>query len=198
MAAGVAGLLALAMVETAVAADEGAPVTLAWDANAEPDLAGYRVHYGLTSGAPSQSVDIGKEPTVTLTGLTARTTYYVVVTAYNTEGVESFPSDEIAFSPLAVPTTTFTMEPLAAPPAGDPALTASAATISGWTSLPAGGFSFVITANPGQTLAVYVSKDMINWELLGTTSNPTGRLQAVDEAAGALTGRFYQVLPYQG
>jgi len=122
----------------------------------------------------------------------------VVVTAYNTAGLESLPSDEISFSPLETPTLTFAMEPMPAPPAGDPALTASAATISDWTPLASGGFAFVITASPGQTLAVYASSDMLNWELLGTTTNPSGRLQATDHAAGSENGRYYQVVPAQG
>jgi hypothetical protein len=177
---------------------EGAPVTLAWDANPETDLAGYRVYYGLTSGTPTKTLDVGKATTAILQGLTATTTYYAVITAYNTAGVESFPSDEISFNPLAPPPVTFTMEPLTAPAPGDPALTGSSATITGWAARPDGGFGFVITAAAGQSLAVYASDDMLNWELLGTTSNPTGRVQAVDQSEPAQTGRYYQVLPHQG
>jgi hypothetical protein len=33
-------------------------VTLAWDANTEPDLAGYKVHYGTASGSYTTSVDV--------------------------------------------------------------------------------------------------------------------------------------------
>ena len=183
-------------MESARAA-EGAPVTLAWNANAEENLAGYRVRYGLTTGSHTEVVDVGKETTVTLSGLTATTAYYVVVTAYNTAGLESLPSDEISFSPLATPTEeTFVAEPLAAPAPEDPALRASAATIGQWSAGSGGAFSFVITANPGQTLAVYASPDMLNWELLGTTPNPTGRLQVTDHAAAAVVGRYYQVLPH--
>ena len=38
-------------------------VTLAWDANTESDLAGYRVHYGTASGSYTTSVDVHKVTT---------------------------------------------------------------------------------------------------------------------------------------
>ena len=52
-------------------------VTLAWDANTEPDLAGYKVHYGTSSGSYTSSVDVHKVTTAIVTGLTAGQTYYL-------------------------------------------------------------------------------------------------------------------------
>lgn len=187
------GLSQAALGQQAVGA---APVTLAWDANTETDLAGYRVHLGQASGQPTSTFEAGRDTTITLDTLTPGETYYVVVTAYNTSGMESLPSEEIAFTALSLEPT-FAMEPMSAPPAGDPALTASAATITQGKALENGGYAFVITANPGQTLAVYASGDMLNWELLGTTTNPTGRLQAIDPSASGENSRFYQVVPQQ-
>ena len=173
-----------------------APVTLTWDANTETDLAGYRVHVGQTSGQPTSTIEAGRTTSITLETLSPGETYYVVVTAYNTSGLESLPSEEIAFTALGLEPA-FAMEPMTAPAAGDPALSASAATITQGRALESGGYGFVITANPGQPLAVYASGDMLNWELLGTTTNPTGRLQATDMAASGQRSRFYQVVPHQ-
>ncbi|HSN24149.1 MAG TPA: hypothetical protein VLS45_08295, partial [Methylomicrobium sp.] len=38
-------------------------VTLAWDANTESDLAGYKVHYGTASGSYTTVVDVHKVTT---------------------------------------------------------------------------------------------------------------------------------------
>jgi hypothetical protein len=37
---------------------EGFSITLAWDANTEPDLAGYSIYYGRASGDYSNSIDV--------------------------------------------------------------------------------------------------------------------------------------------
>ena len=56
-------------------------VTLAWDANSEPNIAGYKLHYGTTKGEPSQSVDVGNTTTATASNLNDETTYFFKVTA---------------------------------------------------------------------------------------------------------------------
>ena len=64
------------------------------DGSALADLAGYKVHYGTSSGVYTQSIDIGMVTTYQATGLAGGFTYYFVVTAYNQAGVESEPSNE--------------------------------------------------------------------------------------------------------
>jgi hypothetical protein len=73
-------------------------VTLAWDPNSESDLAGYRLYYGEASGEYSQSVDVGNTNTITVSTLNEATTYFFVVTAYDTTGLESDPSNEVSYS----------------------------------------------------------------------------------------------------
>jgi hypothetical protein len=86
-----------------------ADVTLAWDANTEENLAGYKVHYGRASGN-YDGAGSGSEPspiTVPLSSLVASSpeftvrdlpdgTYYFVVTAFNTDGLESGYSNEVS------------------------------------------------------------------------------------------------------
>jgi hypothetical protein len=99
------GLLILASLflcfqATSYAAD----VTLQWDANTEPDLAGYRIYQSDTSGiytfGPDYDVEdltvaqAGDPPSCTLTNV-LNATWYWVVTAYDTEGLESEPSNEV-------------------------------------------------------------------------------------------------------
>ena len=76
-------------------------VTLGWDAISDPQIVGYRLHYGTSTGNYTQFFDVGASNTVTLTNLTAGTDYFFVVTCYNTVGAESLPSDEVSFSVAA-------------------------------------------------------------------------------------------------
>ena len=57
--------------------------TLAWDANTEPTLGGYQLYYGQASGNYTANVDVGKQTSYTLTGLTDGKTYYFAAKAYN-------------------------------------------------------------------------------------------------------------------
>ncbi len=55
-------------------------LTLAWDANTEPELSGYRLYQGSSSGNYSSSIDVGDVTTYTLTGLREGQTYYFALT----------------------------------------------------------------------------------------------------------------------
>ena len=71
--------------------------TLEWDANTEPDLAGYKLYCGAASGSYDTVIDVGNSTTYTLTDLPAGRTYYIAATAYNTAGLESGYSNEVVF-----------------------------------------------------------------------------------------------------
>jgi hypothetical protein len=91
-------LFGLASVES-FAAD----IQLAWDPNPETNLAGYKLYYGLAPGNYGVAIDLGNQTTYTVTGLAAGT-YYFVVTAYNTSGLESDASNEVSAT-IGVPPT---------------------------------------------------------------------------------------------
>jgi hypothetical protein len=84
-------LLPLLLYQSALAAQIG----LAWDANEEGDLAGYKVYYGTTTGTYGSPIDVGNVTTYILTGLTSGQRYYVAVTAYDTSDNESGYSNEV-------------------------------------------------------------------------------------------------------
>ncbi|HTG45676.1 MAG TPA: fibronectin type III domain-containing protein, partial [Verrucomicrobiae bacterium] len=73
-----------------------ASVTLAWDANTEPDLAGYFIYYGPINSTP-QRIDVGLVTSTTINNLTPDITYVFYATAYNTAGLESDPSQKISY-----------------------------------------------------------------------------------------------------
>ncbi len=81
---------------------EAAGVTLTWDSNYEADLAGYKVYYGTSSGEygtpkimPLASLQDVTNPGCAVTDLDGAKTWYFVVTAYDTEGLESDYSNEV-------------------------------------------------------------------------------------------------------
>jgi len=75
-----------------------AQVTLAWDPNREPDVAGYRLYYGTRSGNYPSMVDIRNRASCTIANLESGKTYYFAATAYDYQGHESGFSDEIRYT----------------------------------------------------------------------------------------------------
>jgi fibronectin type 3 domain-containing protein len=72
-------------------------LTLAWDPNLEPDVAGYKVYYGTQSRDYIHVVDIGHQTSCTISGLTSGEVYYFAVTAYDINNNESAFSVEITY-----------------------------------------------------------------------------------------------------
>ena len=81
------------------------PVVLAWDPISEPDLAGYKLHWGPTSGSPTTHFDVGNVTQVTLNNSTLPDPAYFTVTAYCRDLSENRPSNEVIFA-QAAPTPT--------------------------------------------------------------------------------------------
>ena len=91
--------LVLALIASTLPAFAVGNLTLAWDAPAPaPDVAGYIVHYATTSGQYASATNVGNATAATISGLQDGVTYYFAVTAYNTAGLESDMSNEVAYS----------------------------------------------------------------------------------------------------
>jgi len=78
-------------------------ITIAWDPNKEPELAGYRIYYGTASGSYKSCVDIGNPPKspsglieYTLSGLDKGKKYYIAVIAYEKNKDTSGFSSEVS------------------------------------------------------------------------------------------------------
>lgn len=83
-------------LSSATAAD--ASLTLAWNANSEPDIAGYRLHYGTAANPYGLMLDVATT-SAPVSGLQNGDTYTFAVTAYNTDGVESSYSLPVSYTP---------------------------------------------------------------------------------------------------
>ena len=87
-----------------------AAVTLAWDANTETSVAGYKVGYGTGSGSYSSTVDVGNWTSVNISGLETGRRYYFACKAYDAAGRESAYSGEVSYTPPAA-ACTYTIAP---------------------------------------------------------------------------------------
>jgi len=101
-----------------------ADITLRWDANTETDLAGYKLYYKTDSSGPPyedtgadqgpspidiplSSLSDPNNPEFTITGLDAGHIYFLVLTAYDTEGNESGYSNEVSTFYISSPQNGF-------------------------------------------------------------------------------------------
>jgi hypothetical protein len=150
-----------------------AQVTLAWDPNTEPDVAGYRIYYGLLSDQYSDSVDVGNQTSCTLSSLQGGTTYYFAATAYDREGYESDFSNEVVFN--ASIACTYSVSPVSKRfIAKGGTGTVNITTTSGCTWTAASNASWlVITSNSSGT-----GNGAVNYSVLSnsSTSERTGTL----------------------
>ena len=97
--ASVLGIIGLAVLSSQSASAES--VTLAWNPSVTPGVTGYNLYYGTSSHSYSASVAAGSATNATVSGLTAGTTYFFAVTAYDSFGIESDFSVETNYVPVA-------------------------------------------------------------------------------------------------
>src|SRR2546426_6101220 len=90
-------LLVIALLLGTASSLHAATATAMWDPNPEPDIAGYKLSYGILPGTYTTTVDVGNVTTWTITTLTAGLRYYFVVQAYNTSALTSVVSAEVFY-----------------------------------------------------------------------------------------------------
>ena len=198
------GLIALSfflmMPDTGLAEDAGTGrARFSWEAVPDPIVAGYKVHWGSSSGNYTHTADAGNVTEIIITHFTEGMTYFAAVTAYDSSGEESEFSEEYSFVYTSNNTDLGTPE---ADPDGDgiPNLLESALK-NGDPQTPNPGIlpvsSFVTIAkrqylaltvnkNPDTTgidYAVEVSSDLLSW------NSGTGHTVLVNETPEQLVVR---------
>jgi hypothetical protein len=111
LTAGVAGSLSL-LSGSLARAQTTQSVSLAWNANADPSVVGYNVHYGTSSNSltTTQNVKGSATTTATVSGLTTGKTYYFAVTAYNAAGINSRYSNQVSYTATSTPTASLAID----------------------------------------------------------------------------------------
>ena len=72
-------------------------ITLAWDPNSEPDLAGYKLYIGTSSGNYTQTRNLGLTTQYTISDLIGGPPYFFALKAYNQNGILSGFSGEVQY-----------------------------------------------------------------------------------------------------
>lgn len=119
---------------------------LEWNPNWEPDLVGYKIHIGETSGNYTHVIDVVGVSRTILTDVPLGSTLYCAISAYTSSGLESPLSEELVVkvgAPKPVVDTSFTIQ---SPGQGQ----------LQWR-YPND------TAFPAERFTVYASEDLVNW-----------------------------------
>lgn len=144
-----------------------ANVSLAWDANLESDIVGYKVYFGTSSGSYSDAVDIGNRTSHTIPNLLPGRTYFLALAAYNTAGLESDLSAEVSYTPPGI----------------------------ALAHLGAGQYRVRFSDSPGATCRIEFTErlDSPVWLSLGThTANAGGLVELIDSPGIYSPRRFYR------
>jgi uncharacterized repeat protein (TIGR02543 family) len=175
-------------------------VTVAWDANTEPDIAGYKVYYGTASRNYSNVIDVGKVTSFSVPSLLEGTTYYFAVIAYSAPDGPSDYSPEISYTiptfpaPISVTiqgsgTVTPNLNGLMLDLGRSYTITASPAAgyaFSGWSgTISATTPQLTFVMQPGMTL---VATFVDNTAPAVVITSPATNLRVTNSAAVTLTG----------
>jgi hypothetical protein len=120
-------------------------VHLAWDANTEPTVGGYKLYYGKATRNYSLSVDVGKVTDYVLTGVSEDKPIFFAVTAYDTSRNESAYSEELECAVIKEEITG----------TGKATITN---TVTGWTASTTKQL-FVVEKNRSKTLTITVQPE---------------------------------------
>lgn len=157
-AARILAICAALLILSAASAFAQSSLRVAWNANTESDLAGYRLTYVPQGGGTSRTVDVGNVTTTTVTGLDLGRWYNFSLVAYNQTGGVSAPSATVsAFTTYLTGLSVSSASPF---------LTNTTVT---WTAIPATGspaleYEFWLWSSTGWTLARgWSSQASLSW-----------------------------------
>lgn len=154
---------------------QSSEVTLEWDANTEPDVAGYNIYIGTQSRQYDVFLDAGSNTIKRVQSLEPGRTYYFAVTAFNRSLLESAFSDEVTYTVPVNGTNAF-LPPL---------------SITRLGTLP----SIDFPVQSGRIYVVQASTDLHSWETIHTVSGSANEtIRWIDNDAANHQKRFYRII----
>lgn len=195
------------LLSACASAASAGTLTIAWDAETDPSVLGYKVLYGTSSGNYTASVDCGLVTTCLLSSLAEGQQYFLVAEAYNSAGLYSPPSLEVSGVVAASASLTSPKQGTVLPGASVPFQWSAGTNVTDYklsvgTSL--GGTS-ILNQDEGTSLSTTVTGLPTNgspvyvrlWSLMGSvwnfkdytftsfTSTPTLKVSATSVQTGA-------------
>jgi hypothetical protein len=152
----------------------GQSVTLSWQSNPDPEVAGYDIYYGSTSHDYTNIIDAGTNSFVTISNLASGITYYFAATAYDAQNQQSEFSNEAIFTVPAMLITNAVMSV----PTG---------------TIPAGQFRLTIIGPANQNYQIEATGDFSAWTIIGTVlTDAVGSAGFTDTNSADFPQRFYR------
>jgi hypothetical protein len=132
------------------------------------------LYYGTSSGSYPQIINVGNTTTITVPNLAAGQTYYFVVTAYNTVGIESAPSNQTSV------TVSANQFPAVTPVSSPPDFSGNGQSDLLWRNKYTGEIGVWIMNGNSVNEAVVVGSVSIAWQIIGVADlNGNGRSDIV-------------------
>ena len=181
-----------------VSAVNGQAVKLSWDANPQPDIAGYRVYCGTTSRVYTQCLEVGNSTSLIVSGLQAGKHYYFAATDYDVAGMESDESNEVSYLvPLAggTPTPTPKLSPSPTPtPKLSPSPTPTPKPSPTLTPAPSA------TASPASSILISAVSRKVHGSagVFDITLLPLTATSSVECRSGGVSGIYQIVATFSG
>jgi Fibronectin type III domain len=150
---------------------KAATVSLGWSASSDTNVVAYNIYYGTASGDYTSETSVGNVSNVTVSNLTAGTTYYFAATALDASGNESGFSTETIYIVPGLLTLGKGANP------GDPMV-----------------INFPVA--PGHWYEVQASVDLQSWSTIYQTEVESSNdvVQFSDPNASAFPSRFYRLV----
>lgn len=111
-------IVALLLLAASATLNQAAQLlTLEWDPPLDPTVTGYKLYWGVASGMETSFIDVdtATQGSVDIEAYPDGTTIYFVARSYNAQGIESEPSNEVAYTKQPPPTPTPTPQPSPTP-----------------------------------------------------------------------------------